>query len=72
MTISLFNSYFSSSSKIHCSRLFSISVVDAQQVSKNTLFALTNEDYSISVDINSYQSFLEQPLSKMDVSIGWM
>ena len=46
------------------------SEVDAQQVFKSTFNALINEDYSISIDIDRYQSILEHALSKMDFSKG--
>ena len=43
--------------------------VDAQQVFKSAFKALVNEDYSISVDIDSYQGVLEHALSKVDFSV---
>lgn len=48
----------------------SMSSVDAQQVFKSMFNALLNEDYSISINIDRYQSVLEHPLSKRDLSIG--
>ena len=46
------------------------SAVHAQQVSKITSLALANEDYSISVDIDRYESLLEQALSKIEC-LNW-
>ena len=47
-----------------------MSAMDTQQVFKSTFDALVNEDCSISVDIDRYQSALDHALSKMDFSIG--
>ena len=44
--------------------------MDAQQVFKSTFKALTNEDYSIAIDIERYQGVLEHALSKVDFSVG--
>ena len=48
----------------------SASAMDAQQVFKSMFKALINEDYSISTDIDRYQSILEHALSKVDFSGG--
>ena len=45
-------------------------VVDAQQVFKGTFKALINEDYSIGIDIESYQGVLEHALSKVVFPVG--
>ena len=47
----------------------SSTVVDAQQVFKNTFKVLINEYYSIVIDIERYQGVLEHALSKVDFSI---
>ena len=47
----------------------SVSAIDVQQVFKSTFKALIIEDYSISADINKYQSVLEHALSKEDFSV---
>ena len=44
--------------------------VAAQKVFKSTFKALINEDYSIGIDIESYQGMLEHALSKVDLSVG--
>ena len=44
--------------------------MDAQQAFRGTFKALINKDYSISVDIERYQSAIEHALSKVDFSIG--
>ena len=43
--------------------------LDAQQVFKGTFKALINKDYSIGIDIESYQGVLEHALSKVDFSV---
>ena len=45
-------------------------VVDALQVFKGTFKALINEDYSIGIDIESYQGVLEHALSKVVFPVG--
>ena len=42
--------------------------VDAQQLFKDTLKSLTNEN--LSIDIDKYQGVLEHALSKVDFSVG--
>ena len=44
--------------------------VDAQQVFKSTFKMLTNEDYSIAINIKRYQGVLENALSKVVFSVG--
>ena len=45
--------------------------MDAQQVFKSAFIALmSNEDYSIAIDISQYQGVLEHALSKVDFSVG--
>ena len=44
--------------------------VDAKQNLKSTFNELKNEDYSISVDIERYQSVLRHTLSKVNFSVG--
>ena len=44
--------------------------MDAQQVFKSTFKILTNEDYSIAINIKRYQGVLEHALSKVDFSVG--
>ena len=48
----------------------SASAVDAQEVFKSTFKALTDEDYSISNNIQRYQDVLEHALSKVEFSVG--
>ena len=43
--------------------------MDAQQVFKSTFKTLINEDYSISTDIDRYQSVLEHALPKVHFSV---
>ena len=43
--------------------------VDAQQIFKSTSKALISKDYSIAIDIKSYQGVLEHALSKEDFSV---
>ena len=45
--------------------------MDAQQVFKSAFIALmSNEDYSIAIDISQYQGVLEHALSKVDFSVS--
>ena len=44
--------------------------VAAQKLFKSTFKALINQDYSIAIDIESYQGMLEHALSKVDLSVG--
>ena len=44
--------------------------MDAQQALKGMFKALTNEDYSIGIDIERYQEVLEHASSKVDFSMG--
>ena len=44
--------------------------IHAQQVFKRRFKALIREDYSIGIDIESYQGVLEHALSKVDFSVG--
>ena len=44
--------------------------VDAQQAFKGIFKALINKEYSIGIDIESYQGVLEHALSKVDFSVG--
>ena len=44
--------------------------VDAQQAFQSMFKALINKDYSIAIDIDSYQGVLEHVLSKVDFSVG--
>ena len=48
----------------------SASAAHAQQIFKSTFKALINAGYSISADIDRYQSILENALSKVDFSVG--
>lgn len=48
----------------------SASAVDLQQVFKSMLNALVNEECSITVDIDKYQSVLYEALSKVYFPIG--
>ena len=47
-----------------------MSAVDTQQFFKSRIKALINEDYSISSNIDRYQSILEDALSKIHFSAG--
>ena len=44
--------------------------VDAQQALKGMFKTLTNENYSIGIDIERYQGVLEHVLSKVHFSVG--
>ena len=44
--------------------------VDAQKVLKSKFKSLIKEDYSIGIDIESYQGVLEHTSSKLDFSVG--
>ena len=46
------------------------SLVDAQQIFKRAVNALINEDYSVCIDFDNYQSILEYALSKMGFLVG--
>lgn len=48
----------------------SVSAVEVQQVFKSTFNTLIQQDYSVSADIDKYQSPLEHTLSKVDFSVG--
>ena len=48
----------------------SVSAVEVQQVFKRTFNTLIQQDYSVSADIDKYQSPLEHTLSKLDFSVG--
>ena len=45
-------------------------IVEVQQVFKRTFNTLIQQDYSVSADIDKYQSPLEHTLSKVDFSVG--
>ena len=48
----------------------SVTAVEVQQVFKSTFNTLIQQDYSVSADIDKYQSPLEHTLSKVDFSVG--
>ena len=48
----------------------SASAGNVQQVFKSTFNAMINEDYSIGVDAEEYQSVLEHSISKANFSVG--
>ena len=47
-----------------------VPAVDAQKVLKSKFKSLIKEDYSIGIDIESYQGVLEHTSSKLDFSVG--